>query len=506
MRFERFLRLNSWREISILMLMIMEVSWVTPWFRSLTSATYALDPLRVFGVILGTVLFSHILVRSMNYARIKKTFRQGLLVVFILIAIFGSIKILLYAKEPTSLGELLNQPLSSFGDLRSLIPAEFIVIVTILVAFWRGISIAQEHIGPSSVKDHFWLGIAMYVVFVFINTLATGETPEGFFFLFLFAALIAMVAARISVIGMLRGGNEYKLNRSWLVGMVLAALFVVALSALLGGMVGNHFSWIGAIFLGIFGAVMLLLWLLIGPVVSLLISLLQKVFNTQGLKDLLDSFQNLNQTLLGLGQNIFDKINDSPLSRFFERLAPALRTVIFTGIIVLLIAGVVAWMAIRLWQDRARRTKDGEQKSSLQAGNLLQRLLDLLRGGLGNAIQSLYQLADSNHRQRLRAAARIRQVYADLMDLCAALGQPRDEAQTPLEFLPRLSQLFPQLELESAVITEAYNCIRYGQLPETRQDVEEVEEAWKKISSAGREISAEQKQHNKKRDLRKINP
>jgi hypothetical protein len=491
-------RLNPWREISILMLILMEVSWVTPWFRSLTSATYAVSSLRVFIVILCTTLLAHIIIRSMNYARIKKSIQQGLMISFILIAIFAGIKILLYAQQPISVGQLLNRPLNSFSDLSSLVPAEFIVIVTILVAVWRGISIAQEHIGPSSVMDHFWLGIVMYVVFIFINTLATGETPADFFYLFLFSALVGMVAARISVIGRLRGGNNNKLNRSWLVGMLLAALLVVVLSALVGGVIGNHFSWLGSLFLGLFGAIMLFLWLLIGPIVSFVITILSGLINSQGLKDLADSFQSFNQTILGFGQNLLDMIGQSALSRFFAHWGPTLRTIIFMVIIVLMIAGVVAWMAIRLWQDRMRRQLGEEQKSSLQSGNLLQRLMDVLRDGLGEALNSLAQLTDLKHRQRLRAAARIRQIYADLMDLCTSLGHPRDEAQTPLEFLHQLYQLFPQLVPEASVITQAYNCIRYGQLPETHQEIEEVEEAWKKISSAGREISAEQKHAKKK--------
>jgi hypothetical protein len=491
-------RINPWREISILMLILMEVCWVTPWFRSLTAATNAISSLRVFIVVLCTVLFAHILVRIMDYLQLKKNIHRGMMIFFILMAVFIGLKTMLYAGQSTSLAQLFNQPLTSFGDFRSLIPAEFIVILTMLIAFWRGISIAQEHIGPSTIVDHFWLGIVMYVAFIFINTLATGETPGDFFYLFLFGTLIAMVTSRMSVIGMLRGGNENKFNRYWLIGMILATSLTVALSALLGGVIGNHLDWIGGLFLGIFGGTMILLWLLIGPIVSLIITVLGNLINSEGLQKLTQGFQNLNQTILGFGQNILDMINQSALSRFIERWGPTLRTIIFIAIITILIAGIVAWTAIKLWQDRTRRQWGGEQKSILQAENLLQRLIELLRGGLGNALGTLSQLADFNHRQRLRAAARIRQVYADLMDLCATLGHPRDEADTPLEFLPQINQLFPQQLPEATLITQAYNYIRYGQLPETRQEVEEVEAAWKKINAVGRELSGKLKQTKKK--------
>ncbi|HSB66494.1 MAG TPA: DUF4129 domain-containing protein, partial [Anaerolineales bacterium] len=174
-----------------------------------------------------------------------------------------------------------------------------------------------------------------------------------------------------------------------------------------------------------------------------------------------------------------------------------LKTVIFIIIIVVIIVGILAWLAIQLWQDRSRRRLAGEQKSNVIAENLFQRILDMLRQGWSDAIQSLVGLTDFNRRQKLRVAARIRQVYADLMELCTLLEHPRDEAATPLEFLPELDRLFPSLQSEAAMITDAYNNVRYGLIPETRQEVEQIEAAWKKLSSTGRELSIEQK-HTKK--------
>jgi hypothetical protein len=494
----RRLKLNPWREISILMLILMEVCWVTPWFRSLTAATYAVDPLRVFIVIAVIVMIAHLLVRFMDYLHLKKGVRRTSMVIFILIAIFVGIKTMLYPRQNMALLDLLNRPLASFADLRNLIPAEFIVIVTVLVAAWRGLSIAQSHIGPSSVMNHFWVGIIMYVLFIFFNTLITGESPAEFFYLFLFTSLIAMCTARMTVIGMLRGGRLNQINRFWLLGMLLAASLVVGISALLGGFAGNQFSWIGSFILGIFGGTLILFWIILSPVLSILISLLEKLFNSQLMKNIGNSFSNLDKLIQGLGRNVLDLFGQNPLSKFIERYGPIIKTVIFVGIIIALIFGLVTWMAIRLWRDRSRRQIGAEQKSPLEAGNFLEKLLGLLRDGFAGMISSLTQLTDFNRRQRLRAAARIRQVYADLMELCETLGHPRLDAETPLEFLPALSQLFPDLQPETIAITEAYNYVRYGQLPETRQEVDEIEQAWQKIHAAGREIVASRKLPKKK--------
>jgi hypothetical protein len=84
------------------------------------------------------------------------------------------------------------------------------------------------------------------------------------------------------------------------------------------------------------------------------------------------------------------------------------------------------------------------------------------------------------------AAARIRRVYSQLMDLGALLGKPRPPAFTPLEYLPRLDQLFPNHAVELRLMTGAYLKVRYGELPEYQEEVERVEAAWKVVQEQGR--------------------
>lgn len=491
-------RLNPWREIAILMIILMEVCWVTPWFRAMTTETYAVSPLRVFIILTCIVMFSHVLVRIMDYLHLKKSIRQGVMVFFLLLGIFVGIKTMLYPHEAMSLSELLTRPLRNFADLKSLIPVEFIVMITVLVGFWRGLSIAQEHIGPSSVMDHFWIGIVMYLAFIFFNTMVTGETPGDFFFLFLFASLIAMCAARLTVVGMLHGGRENRFNRFWFIGIILTASIIVGVSAFFGGVVGDKFAWIGVILFSIFGTILILIWLLINPFLTLLLNLLTGVFQSENIKSLGNNLQNLNQMIQELGKRILNLVGASGINDFFTRWGSTIKQFIFIAIVILFIVGVIAWMAITLWKDRQRYRATNQQSINIQGDNPLQILLNLFRQGWAGALNSLEFLTDFNHRRKLRAAARIRQVYADLMELCDSLEHPRADAETPLEFIPKLDQLFPELQLEVVTITEAYNRVRYGQLPETRQEVQDVEAAWNKIYDTGKKLLSELKHAKKK--------
>jgi hypothetical protein len=68
---------------------------------------------------------------------------------------------------------------------------------------------------------------------------------------------------------------------------------------------------------------------------------------------------------------------------------------------------------------------------------------------------------------------------------------------TPLEFLPKINRLFPELQPEILMITEAYLDVRYGLLPENKNEITNIEAAWKELQVVGLERLQELK-HNKK--------
>jgi hypothetical protein len=79
------------------------------------------------------------------------------------------------------------------------------------------------------------------------------------------------------------------------------------------------------------------------------------------------------------------------------------------------------------------------------------------------------------------------------MELSERLGDPRPAAQTPLEFMPTLETTYPGREEDLDDITRAYLRVRYGELPETRQEVDLVEEAWERVRLQGMEQLNEKK-------------
>jgi hypothetical protein len=89
--------------------------------------------------------------------------------------------------------------------------------------------------------------------------------------------------------------------------------------------------------------------------------------------------------------------------------------------------------------------------------------------------------------QRIVAAARIRQIFAELIRLAASTGLPRDPAQTPLEFAAVLQREWPASGQDLDRITRAYLKIRYGGFPERIEEVRAVEDSWSSVRAAGLE-------------------
>jgi hypothetical protein len=86
--------------------------------------------------------------------------------------------------------------------------------------------------------------------------------------------------------------------------------------------------------------------------------------------------------------------------------------------------------------------------------------------------------------ERLQAAARIRRIYTELIELSARMGSPRPASYTPLEYLPLLNRQLPLCSADLELITQAYNRIRYGELPEYHEQLTEIEAAWARVKEA----------------------
>ena len=481
-------RLRPWRELAVQGMMVMGLSWAVPWFRSLTQSTYALSPAYTFVVLWAMLLAAYLSMRALSFMQFKVPLRRGVLAGLLAISVLAGLKTLLYTRETVTLNDLVGRPLQTFSDFTALIPDEFVIIVTVLLIWRWGVNLAHEHVEPHLVLRTFQIGILMLVAFVFINTFATGETPGRMAHLFVFAGLLAMGAARVDTLSTLRGGREHPFDRRWLAGLLLAVAGTVGLAAGVAAMLSgedNAISVIPRLLVGGFLAAVVLVAtpLFLAATYALFAAARALDPESPVANSLQELFQGLQGLLAGLSE-LFDKYLGflEPVIVAFARLAPGIRTLVLWGIVLGLAAATVLVLFV---QRRRRRAGMDEETQSILPGGLLALLRKSWQARFQEVARRLAQAADFRGRRRLLAAARIRRIYANLMELCEDLQHPRAEAQTPLEFLVTLERLFPSAQRELALITNAYLRIRYGEFPESRHEVQQVEQAWQYVRQQG---------------------
>jgi hypothetical protein len=490
-------RWRTWRELTLLMLMIMEVCWVVPWFRSLTPATFSAGTPKAFFIFLALILAAHLFIRLFNYLRLKIVLRQSLMVLFLIFSILIGYKYLLYPSE-TEILALLNRPIRSFADWGTLIPDEFIVAIAVILGWWRGISFAQVHIGPHLVMNNFILGIIMFFVYGFINTMVTGETPGVLLYIFVFTSLLAMSSSRMFIIHSLRGGEAGVFDRRWFVGISFAAFIVVFIASLTSSLLNQESGIVGLLITGSLYVVSLLIFILFFPILLLLIGIFENVpLELKAIDELLGSLNNLRTMMQDALNNLGDLVNLSGLAEVIADWGSDIKALIFWGILILAIGGVVVLISLQLWKDRNRRILAEDQQSILDDEDLWKLLRSALEGKLKGIWGNLINLSVFSDRRRLYAAERVRQIYIEMMDICQKLGTQRPDAATPIEFMPKIMELFPKYDEEIEVITLAYNRIRYGQLPEKKSEIIVIENAWSRLEQEGR-ILIESKKKIKK--------
>jgi len=481
-------RFRPWRELAVLGAMLMSLSWGVPWFRSLTQATFAVSTGYAFLVFGLMMLASYLVVRLMNAARLRIELRRGIMLVLLAAGILIGLQTLLFAGEELTFSDLMERQLRSFADAYALIPDEFIVTVGVLLVWQRGTRLATEKVGPRLIQRSFGIGFSMFFVFVFFNTFVTGETPGNMPVLFLFAGLMAMGAARVAVISTLRGGRNNPFDRRWVAGLTISAAGAVGVAAWLGAEISGGEGFLAILPRFGLGVIMGLAFLLLTPLFALLWWALYLIVGTLSTENpLSDSLSELFNGLQGMASGLFEFLEPylGPLGSFLARFGLVAKILILWAVVLGLVMAIL--MAIYIRDERRRRLLY-EQLEGIREKGLWKSLRDSLRKGLQEAGRSIAGLFDAERRRRLLAAARIRRIYARLMDLCEDLDAPRPPASTPHEFVHRLVELFPAMVGEVSLITHAYQMVRYGELPERADQLARVEAAWQRVRAEGQRM------------------
>jgi hypothetical protein len=148
-------------------------------------------------------------------------------------------------------------------------------------------------------------------------------------------------------------------------------------------------------------------------------------------------------------------------------------------ITIALIAALIITAIVVILSARRRALRNRLKETDDLVSRAAERKLGRAPGILPGFLSSRLAMA-----RRWLAAARIRRVYQNLMEYCEKLDNPRLPAITPNEFLPQLFSLFPDHTVQVTMLTNVYQQVRYGEIPESLDELQQIMVSWNEIKSA----------------------
>jgi len=479
----RFNHLQIWTELVGLLIMLMELLWVTAWYVAL-STNWANDWL--VALALGCVLLcSHYLARLLNNSKWRMVIRVVVFASWIFACLMISLRILVYHGEVISFGELFTRPahaLLEFNELR-----EFWHLLAIILLVWRAVSIARRVQDIYDAIASFQFGLLSILLYGMVYNRMFPARVAFFLYAFIFIGLIGMSVARIARLSDLRGGRLPPFKLNWSLGLLAASLMVIFIALLASRVIdlkiATIFTTILFYLLIAFAAVSLLLLI---PLLLFLIwisPLIQRFLAVVMGSDVLGPLRGLLAQFAGLAKSsLFDGIFS-----YINYVKPLVPWLILLGVILIILARL-------RWRQWKRKLASEENLIPLPAFVNWTLLKAFMRGRRDRRLGRAGQLLASAH---------IRRIYMRLMILCDDLGKSRPKAVTPLEFVPQLEQLFPGESEGLLLITNAYQKVRYGELPEKPQEVLDVIAVWERLRSYGRHLKDERKHYTRRRGLKR---
>ncbi len=471
-----FSKQTAWFESGHVARILMELTWVTSWYLSFLQ--YRAGWIKTTATLFLILWGSSLLVRLLNLRKdLRFWIPPTVFLGWILMTTIVSLNWLVWPQSPVGLWGALKNIYNSFL-LKTPDLGIFWHLIFLVLIIWRGVRLGNSKGDLHEVYFDLRIGIVMMLLFslLFNNQLTINSILPAVIFLFL--GLIAMGFTRIADIAVLRGGKLPSQPDRWWLTLIAGSLVLSIIAVVLGGILRQPIQWL------IFAALLLM----IVPIGMIMIVIAFPVIllfaqSTGEINDI------MNQLLSNM--NAFNSI--LPQERLMKNWGKIHRLSIYDylipfGIFLFLLI-IIFFIFLDLKSENSRIRKLLEEEN----------VTNLFTRSRQSPDKELKGNQQQKSRHRSFAEARIRRIYADLMELCKKLAHPRQDAITPQEFLPDLQELFPDYPDECKQITLAYQNIRYGEIPESQAEVNQIELAWRKIYQAGKSKVSEKRKQEKER-------
>lgn len=460
---------------------VMEIALLTPVALSIVRWARFWPEGRLGLWLLLLMLLPFNLARFLSALQIGRKTQQRIMAGALLLTLLISWRFLLFS----SLGLLdlswLRDLFTNLGAASSLWTRTLTLFLLIIFTWWRGLRLVQFQPDLNNAGLRLRLGIVLLIPVSLLplsRPNAWGFLP--FVLLFLLAGLMVVALIRAEQIERERSGFAASLSPRWVGTIAAASLLVVLIAGLFAVLVSGEIlslllQWLSPVRTAILAATWVALatsFYLASPLLYVfnilltwLSQLVATVFASFGTDLGFDT-----GILFDLFAGILPPEQDAAETTGFSIPPEVVRGLII--FIMLALVVLVAYSLTRRFRQMAFRSETGgpirtSRSSQIDGESVGHRLLERL-GIL----------------RRWRTAASIRQLYSLMCGAAAEMGHMRAPSETPYEYLHTLSEVWPVNQHETRLITEAYIRVRYGEIPETEEELEAITEAWRRLEEA----------------------
>jgi hypothetical protein len=473
---EKLKSIHAWRELAAFIYLPADVIWLTGWHCMLAGIPASQSMTGIFVIFTVMNCVSYILLRLLFNWQAPAALRLGLGALGLVLGLWLGENLLIYHALLFDFNKIFSDVWFSFGGVKAL-SAEFWSLACIIFIWVRNIPYTHHPVTQDTIMGRLQFGMFMLLILVLIyDKLDLALLLTGLC-LFLIGGLTALGLARIADINLHRGGRRLPFSLDWFLAICGISTVLVFVSGALSVLTG---SWLGlavvAIMNGILTVIRYIVTDLIAPVLTIILEVLFR---------LVESFYHPQEQLKtpDLDLDPFRALEKAEPFKLVDPTAEGLKAAqpYLLGILLGLAAVVIVLMLLRIplkeWlggpADAGEKTEGNAWKQLRKSiGRRIQSLLD----GIGKRVNIRRAVG-------LFRAARIRWIYHQLELYAERKGYPRPAALTPLEYQVMLEGVFPGGGEDLALITSAYQSVRYGELPETTREVTRVEESWEKLKS-----------------------
>jgi hypothetical protein len=462
-------------EVGVLGTLVMELAWFTPWFRYFNATGSSMGEQGVLAWFGAAAALAALTDRGLRASRVSRLLRSLTLLALLAVQTVALLVVFHPVYPGLSWADFMSAIAGSMGNILQVIPAELVVILSALLVFRQGIVAAEQDVlAPERLHFRFRLGIIILAAYGLIFRDAEGRFMLEALPAFFLAGLVALAVSRVDRAPSHAGEDEGLGRIAWLAVILAIIGITVGLGRGLAGILQSRLAAeiSGAVASAFLGALRVLV-ILISPAIQALGTFLGWLITlAAGALGWPQGLASIQGTIQSLGRAVSPSQSGPPswVQEHAREIAAA-----GTGLVV----GLLALAAIR----GGSRKDVGDGHGAAEEVEMIPLGTDDPDGARGSMRQVWRRMrAPLDALQRMLAAASVRRIYGRLLRVAKARGRSRAPAETPMEFLAVLRELFPHHQEEVEVITRAYAEVQYGGRSDQDAGIAEVRRAWADLS------------------------